>query len=118
MNSYKKTFGAAGEELVVTHLEKEGFTIKARNYLKRYGEIDIIAQKDDLLAFIEVKTRSQCYENITEIITHGKQKKMIMVAKAYLAQHNITDKFCRFDVAFIQTINGQQEISYIPNAFC
>ncbi len=118
MNTYKKSFGAAGEELVVEYLQKNGFTIKDRNYLKRYGEIDIIAQKGETLAFVEVKTRSQFYENLTGIITHGKQKKMIMVAKAYIAQHNVTDKVCRFDVAFIQTINGKQEISYISNAFC
>lgn len=118
MNTYKKTFGAAGENLVSEYLQKDGFKIVARNYTKRYGEIDIIAQKGEVLAFIEVKTRSQFYENITGIITRGKQKKMIMVAKAYMAQHNVIDKVCRFDVAFIQTTNGKQEISYIPNAFC
>lgn len=115
---YKKEFGNAGEELTAQYLQKNGYTILARNYTKKFGEIDIIAKKGDVLAFIEVKTRSAFYENLTGIITRSKQKKMIMVAKAYMGQHNVIDKVCRFDVAFIQTVNGIQEISYIPNAFC
>lgn len=118
MSTYKKSFGAEGEEFVAHYLQKQGFKIVARNYTKRYGEIDLIAQQGEILAFVEVKTRAREYENITGIITRSKQKKMIMVAKAYMAQHNVIDKYCRFDVAFIQTINGVQEISYIPNAFC
>lgn len=118
MNTYKKTFGAAGEDLVAEYLQKQGFKIIARNYLKKYGEIDLIAELGEVLAFIEVKTRAREYENITGIITFTKQKKMIKVAKAYMGQHNVTDKVCRFDVAFIQTVDGVQEISYIPNAFC
>lgn len=118
MSIYKKTFGAAGEELVAEYLQKQGFTIVARNYRKQYGEIDLIAKQGEVLAFVEVKTRAREYENITGIITITKQKKMIKVAKAYMGQHNVIDKICRFDVAFIQTINGKQEISYIPNAFC
>jgi len=118
MNTYKKTFGAAGEDLTAQYLQKNGYSIVARNYTKKYGEIDLIAQKGEVLAFIEVKTRAREYENITGIITISKQKKMIKVAKAYMGQHNVIDKVCRFDVAFIQTVNGVQKISYIPNAFC
>ena len=51
MSLYKKTFGNAGEELVTQYLQKDGFRIMARNYTKRFGEIDIIAQKGEVLAY-------------------------------------------------------------------
>ena len=54
--SNKKEVGNLGEELVCTFLSKKGFLIVERNYLKKWGEIDIIAIKDNVLTFIEVKS--------------------------------------------------------------
>ena len=110
----KKTVGNEGEQLVVNQLEKQGFTIAARNYAKQYGEIDIIAQKDDLLAFIEVKNRYNPLFDMTELIPRSKQKKLIAVAKAFLARHHTQNVTCRFDVALV---TGSDQIEYIENAF-
>jgi putative endonuclease len=54
----KQRIGRLGEDLAVKHLENKGYSIIERNYLKKYGEIDIITQKDDVLHFIEVKSVS------------------------------------------------------------
>ena len=110
-----KQIGNTGEELVVQHLLRDGFAVRARNYSKRYGEIDIIAQKNDVLAFIEVKLRSKAYFDTTEVITRSKQRKIIMVAKEYISSHTIEDKVCRFDVALIE--KDSNSLCYIPNAF-
>ena len=52
----KKT-GQLGEDIAVSFLETQGYTILARNYRQRFGEIDIVAEDGDTLVFVEVKTR-------------------------------------------------------------
>ena len=54
----KQGTGKLGEDIAVKHLENKGFLTIERNYLRKYGEIDIIAKKDDILHFIEVKSVS------------------------------------------------------------
>ncbi|OHA78684.1 MAG: hypothetical protein A2V96_00315 [Candidatus Yonathbacteria bacterium RBG_16_43_6] len=58
--------GRLGEDIAVKHLENKGFTTIERNYLKKYGEIDIIAKKGDILHFIEVKSVS-CENNPSNV---------------------------------------------------
>jgi putative endonuclease len=115
---HKKTaLGRQGEDLVGKFLERQGFTIIARNYAKRDGEIDLIASKGDTLAFVEVKTRSKIYFDVSEVITPSKQRKIIMVAKEFIVRHGHDTKIGRFDVAFIETC-ADNAITYIENAFC
>ncbi|MFT6765781.1 MAG: putative endonuclease [Alteromonas naphthalenivorans] len=113
--SSKATIGAQGEERIAQHLESYGFTILKRNFTVRSGEIDIIACKNELLVFVEVKTRSNVYFNTSEVITRSKQKKIALAAKTFLARQNLTDKVYRFDVALID--NNSSKITYMPNAF-
>ncbi len=113
MNS-KKSVGNYGEQLVANQLEREGYTIQARNYTKRYGEVDIIASKKDVIAFVEVKNRFNPLFDMTELIPRSKQRKLAAVAKAFLAHYHTTEVTCRFDVALV---TRSQEISYIENAF-
>ncbi len=113
-SSTKKSIGNYGEQLVCEKLMKEGYSIKARNYTKRYGEIDIIAIKGDVLAFVEVKNRFNPLFDMTELITRSKQRKIAAVAKAFLADYHTTQVTCRFDVALV---TQSSNISYIENAF-
>lgn len=117
MQNHKKQSGVHGENLVVQYLKRQDFTILARNYRKRYGEIDIIAQKNDLLAFIEVKWRKNPAVDPAQVITYSKQQKIIKVAKVFLSTHNDTDLICRFDVALVEQQNNTTNIRYIQNAF-
>lgn len=114
MNNTKRAIGNKGEQLVITQLEQEGFSIKRRNYTKQFGEIDIIAQKGDLLLFVEVKNRHNPLFDMTELISRSKQRKIIAVAKSFLASYNITQVTCRFDVALV---TSSKKIEYIENAF-
>lgn len=110
--------GNAGEQAVANYLQKLGFTILEQNYSKPYGEIDLIAQKDDVLAFIEVKTRHNPLFDMAELIPYSKQKKIIQTALAYCAANRIDNMVYRFDVAMvIQAGNSAYEISIIENAF-
>ncbi|HSW76785.1 MAG TPA: YraN family protein [Candidatus Saccharimonadales bacterium] len=113
------TFGYQSELLVARHLSDQGFTILEQNYKKFFGEIDIIAQKKDLIIFVEVKARKNSQISMHELIRPSKQQKIIKVAQSYMGQHNIYEKMCRFDVALLHIVDNKESmLTYIPNAFC
>lgn len=96
--SGKKQCGNYGEELAARFLKSRGYEIAARNYRSRYGELDIVAENEKYIAFVEVKTRSMSsYGLPREAVDIHKQRKIIKTAYAYLAQFN-SDKQPRFDV--------------------
>ena len=114
----RKNLGAHGEQAVVTYLQKHQFTILATNFRIHGGEVDIIAQHQNTIVFVEVKTRRNPLIDPAEVITLSKQKKIIFAARMFLMQHAYdTDSFvCRFDVALVNA-GEMPRISYIPNAF-
>jgi len=115
--SATKQLGNRGEQAVAHYLVQRGFTILVRNYRQRYGEIDIIAQKNDIIAFVEVKTRRTAPFDTGQVITHNKQRKIIMTAKQYLT--SIPEEVVgRFDVALLEYADESPHITYIENAFC
>lgn len=105
--------GKSGEDKAAAFLKKNGYAVLKRNYRAKTGEIDIIAEKDSTLVFVEVKTRSSdAYGEGYQSVTHAKQHKIIRTAESYLTENNL-EKLCRFDVISID--NGK--ITHIINAF-
>lgn len=115
--NYRTQLGKEAEEKVAQKLIENGFTILERNYRKKTGEIDLIASKYRLLVFVEVKMRQNHYFDLSDVITSGKQRKIIMVAKEYIARLANQDCSYRFDVALLQGTSQGLELTYIPNAF-
>ncbi len=78
--------GVLGEELAEIMLLEKGYTILARNFRCRYGEIDIIAAKNGVLAFVEVKTRlfGSCGRG-SESVTAAKRQKIRRCALCYIS---------------------------------
>jgi putative endonuclease len=113
----RKTFGTQGEIYVAQTLEQQGYTIIARNYKKQFGEIDLIAQKNTEIIFVEVKTRSNTYIEPENLISPAQQRKIIATAKAYVAEYDLTEYTWRFDAALLIGIPPHQMLTYIPNAF-
>jgi len=110
--------GDRGEEIVARYLEKRGYRILARNYRSRVGEIDIVAEKDEFIAFVEVKTRNFEYFSVASCVTRGKQRKIIKTAKHYFAAKRVDDKVGRFDVATVLFCgDGAYDVEYLENAF-
>ena len=106
------------DRLAAKQMQKLGYTIIEQNYRSQWGEIDIIAQKDDVLIFTEVKFRKGTEKGLpAEAVNWKKQQHIIETAKAYLAEHNITDKDCRFDVAEILQEADKKYFRYTENAF-
>ena len=92
-------------------------TIAHLNYRKFYGEIDIIAHKKGIVVFVEVKTRKKNYFDASLLVPPSKQRKIILVAKEYIAKHNLHDMIFRFDVSLVTPDGDHHTLCYIPNAF-
>lgn len=113
--------GKNGEQFVVQFLQKQQFKIITCNYKKFFGEIDIIAQQKNILAFVEVKARQNSKVSLHSLITPSKQQKIIKVAQTFIQEHEISlhNTTVRFDVALVHMQDNQApELTYITNAFC
>lgn len=117
MSSDRISLGKKGEQLVAFHLKKQGFTILATNYQKKMGEIDIIAQKDELMVFVEVKVRSHAYMYLSDIIPISKRHKIIQTARLFIMDHNLENTIYRFDAALLEPSGADYSIRYFENAF-
>lgn len=102
-------------------LQARGWRIAVRNFRCRMGEIDLIAENDRFLAFVEVKLRKDgSYGAACEAVTLSKQRKLRAAAEYYLISHP-TALQPRFDVAEVYAPQGvrteRPDIYYIENAF-
>lgn len=106
-------FGAFGERKAVKFLKKNGYKIVERNYKCPFGEVDIIAQKGEVLAFIEVKSRhGDDFGKPAQAVDAERRARYVRSAKYYFSGRTI-DVVVRFDI--IEFLNG--EINHIENAF-
>jgi len=88
-NELNRLIGNQNEDLALDFLESEDFSIVARNYYARkLGEIDIIAMRDGVLHFVEVKSGQKDFDPIYNF-TPSKQRKMINSAYYYMKEHNL-----------------------------
>lgn len=106
-NDPRKQRGRAGEELACRFLEHSGYTIIETNHRSRYGEIDIIARQERILAFIEVKTRlGRRYGEPFEAVGSRKQNQIRRMASMWVAAHQndpvLRECEFRFDVISVK----------------
>jgi putative endonuclease len=114
----KRLQGAKGEATAVQYLQRQGFTILKQNYRYARGEIDIVAEDNNELVFVEVKARhSHLYGMPEEAVTPKKQQQIRTVAEGYLTEHDSNERVCRFDVIAIDWRGGQTDIRHYRNAF-
>lgn len=115
---FRKKTGNSGEDKACKHLLDLGFSLVQRNFRTRIGEIDIIAEKGDLICFVEVKTfPNGNLELLKTVLDKRKQKRIIKTAKCFLAKHRQYNKdYIRFDV-IVNDMPGLPEIYHIENAF-
>ena len=113
-NSNKYSTGKNGEDKIVSYLIKKGWAVIERNFRYQKKEVDIIAGKDDIIIFVEVKARnSDQFGQGFEAVDSRKKRHILSVARYYMEKYNIQDINIRFDVASIDC----DVIQYIENAF-
>ncbi len=111
--------GVWGELFTARYLRDNGYKIITSNYTCRFGEIDLAAMKDDVLCFVEVKTRAQDAENRPmEAVDEEKQNKMRLAADSFISYSKLRNA-TRFDVCEVWLDEDSKlvKLNYIPNAF-
>ncbi len=119
MRHHRRTTGCRGERLAETFLCRRGYTIIARNFRTRAGEIDLVAEEGGDIVFVEVKTRrSLRYGEPGLAVTPAKQRRLSKAALAFLAARNQLHRSARFDVvAIFLPADGAPQIELFTNAF-
>lgn len=113
-----KDIGDCGEQAVAEYIKNKGYIISVLNFRTKYGEIDIIAENNDEILFVEVKTRADTYHGRPqEYVNYSKKRRIFITANIYL-RFNAFGLTPRFDVAEVLVDRlGNREINYIENAF-
>lgn len=103
--------GRFGEDCATAYLRRSGWRILARNYRFGRREVDLVARRGCLVAFVEVKTRSGGgFGAPEEAVTRLKRREIEAVARDYLWRHRLDDVDVRFDVVAIMKGRGQRPI--------
>jgi putative endonuclease len=111
----RRQTGSRAENSACAFLESQGFTIVARNFLRRVGELDIVARQADLLVVAEVRTRaSERFGGAAASIGYAKQRRIVATAGLFLQQHRELSRCrVRFDVLILR----DGEIEWLKHAF-
>ena len=113
----RQRLGQAAEDLAAQHLQQQGFAIVARNYRYQRAEVDLIAQKDQLLVFVEVKARrSDQFGHPEEFVSPQQQARLQEAAEHYMIVQDWNHAI-RFDVIAVSSKNDQLEIAHFEDAF-
>jgi len=111
--------GKKGEEIAASYLRKQGYKILEKNYRTKLGEIDIIANDNGCISFVEVRSINNLSFILPEdTINKNKELQIMRVALAYIKRYKLENKSCRFDVISIENVDGATpQIRLIKNAF-
>jgi len=109
--------GKKGEELAIDFLIKNGYTIRDKNYRYLKAEVDIIAQKENVLVAVEVKTRSSRDFGLPQDFVNKKKIKLLVMAIDHYVVSKDLDVNVRFDIIAIVHQNNTFEIEHIEDAF-
>ena len=121
MTQERLKFGRDGESAALNFLKKKGYRILEKNFRSKVGEIDIIAEQDGVIVFVEVKARADHeFGHPFNALTPAKQKKIIQTAQSFLVRKRISDKTLRSDVVALTTNTegpDSWKIELLQNAF-
>lgn len=120
----KNRVGKFGEKIAEDYLKKNGYQILDRNYRFQFpgdlqrGEIDIVAKKEDIISFFEVKTlKDSSFISPEEKVNFSKKKKLKITAESWLIKNKIPlNSKWQIDIIAIEIKNGKTKISHFENA--
>jgi len=117
----RRETGRLGEQAADAFLRDGGYRIVARNWRCRRGELDLIAEHDDCLVFVEVRTRQfgGGFGTPAESVDHRKQRRIRQLAHIYLMMNPAEGRTVRFDVIAVQLERDGlvQQLDHYRNAF-
>lgn len=114
----RHALGHAGEAAAASCLERHGFTILARRWRVGRHEMDLVARRDDLLVFAEVKTRLGRRMGPPESALRSRQRRVIeRLARLWLARYGGPRDCCRFDLLAVRPVPDGWAVRWIPDAW-
>jgi len=114
-----KLFGRQAESAAERYLRGQGYRIRDRNVRSVYGELDLVVERAGVVVFVEVKARrTNAFGGTPYAVDSRKRTRMIKLGAHYLAQHNLKNQSCRFDVLLYAGVSADAStIEHIENAF-
>lgn len=111
--------GILGEDLAEAFLRKKKYVILHKNWRKGKSEVDLICSKDELLIFVEVKTRTHtAYGAPHEAVTPKKQEELRKAVDAFFNEFPHIDLEVRFDIIeVVNPLHKNARITHLPDAF-
>ncbi len=111
----QRQVGDWGEQAAAEYLEKQGYVLLARNFRTGHGEVDIIARQENVLVFVEVKTRSSNQYGYPEhSVTPRKRMHILSSAEKYILAHPEFHTW-RLDVIAVECETGEAKITHFEN---
>lgn len=113
--SRNQSIGRWGEQAAAEYLEQRGYEIACRNVRTPHGEIDLVARKDGLTIFIEVKARTTRSFGPPEVAVTARKQAHMLACADYYARENEIDHW-QIDVIAVESVKGKTEITHFENA--
>ena len=119
LDSQNKPLGDRGERLAAEHLERAGWTVLARNFRVGHREVDLVARRGEVVAFVEVKTRAGLgYGHPLEAITAAKRREIEHVARVWVQRHGCPGDVYRYDAVAVLILAGSEPtIEHVEDAW-
>lgn len=117
MKTEKQLQGLKGEDMAVNLLLQKGYKILERNWRCGHLEVDIIAETNDCLVIVEVKTRKNVTFGNPEVFVDLQKQRRLIRAAIYYAKFKCVQKEIRFDIISVICNPEMQQVTHIENAF-
>lgn len=119
MQTAKQALGAAGERVAARWLSEKGWWIRERRFRSGHRDIDIVAQRRELVAFVEVKARTgAAFGDPVEAVDWHKQRELRRSAEVWISRFGLPGENYRFDVVGVLLDGNRVFIRHVENAFC
>ncbi len=118
MTAHNQRLGFLGERIAERWLRRQGYRILARRFRVGHRDIDLIAQREGQVAFVEVKARQGAeFGDPVAAVHHRKQRELSKSARIWVDRHGRAGEHYRFDVVGILVTEGRVWVKHIANAF-
>ncbi len=114
----RKNLGDEAETRTARLLEAAGYSIRERNFRTRWGEVDLVVERGELVCFVEVRMRSSAvWGDPALTVSRAKQRRVVKAALHYMMAHDLRDRMLRFDVVSVLGQGETARLEHIPDAF-
>jgi len=118
MSAARQAFGELGERIAERWLRRQGWRIVQRRFRSGHRDIDLVAERDGLVAFVEVKARrGQRFGDPVEAVNWKKQRELGRSARVWIDRHGRSPEAYRFDVIGVLVAGKRVRIRHVENAF-